>query len=386
MHLSFFAFVTFSLLIFFNNLQARDNPEYSDAICATVLKEKAFNTSEFSQVISINLKTRDEYCDKDYLSQGEASSAGNSASASLGYDLIEFGTSEVKTTSNNKFSIKDSRVCKAKADDIQALTTNNAKSSMTDKANETFLKCIQIKASENAKYVLYTVSENTESLDGDIHTRVAQHGKLTDTLQGIQVEPAIEKDIKCAIDLKNYPVNKVINIKIEKTPFNFKCSKPASTEGTLTLKMEQGDSVSIPLNSPKAKEQNKLDQLEAQNNELRNKLTKLTEEFEKSSKDVNASIVHVQEFSASSLALAKTDVAAKLAAIDSRVNPIEGLAKIKWKGGNNGHASCEDFCKGSQWPDFVGNCLLGVAGGEKNQLLYQKTCKYILPLRTIGHK
>lgn len=65
-----------------------------------------------------------------------------------------------------------------------------------------------------------------------------------------------------------------------------------------------------------------------------------------------------------------------LAATSSTTSSAIGnMAMVRWKTGNNGTASCDEFCGGTQWGGYSARCVAALIGSAPNYV--ERSCSYI---------
>jgi hypothetical protein len=105
---------------------------YADSVCDLALKSGAFNTSDYAETSKILQKKKDDVCDSEYTSLAEATSAAKQSGGEIGYEAFSFKASDATKTGSGKYSIKDSRFCMAKAEQIDSFTSVRAKKIVAD--------------------------------------------------------------------------------------------------------------------------------------------------------------------------------------------------------------------------------------------------------------
>lgn len=268
MHYSKRQISLFAILVFVITCYA--NIATADQLCDTVLKSGAFNTSDYAQTSSFLLRKRDDVCKSDYNSVAEATSAAQQGGASIGYGPFSFGAAEAKQTSSGRYSIADSRFCRASAEDIDSFTSTRAKSQVTDIAVNNWLECVK-NTQTNKLFIRYSENTDGTGITGTIIRTIGDDGGAMGRITGISSsDPA--QDIACRIGTKNVIVNKEYDLQIEKGKTAFSCKKQANKSLKIALITSQGDPEWILMPSAAEQKQRTIDAVNDAVNALRRQL------------------------------------------------------------------------------------------------------------------
>lgn len=225
------------LLLIFKGANAQ-----TPSVCDIVLTEKAFNTTDYSQTSRIMLKKRDDVCRSEYDSAQEAYSSAQQAGGSLGYGPWSVGLSDAHQNSKGKYTVSDSRFCKASAEELSSYTDTSFRQQVADIAVSAWLSCIRT-FKNNQLFIHYTLNNDGSGITGSIFRSVANHGSFG-SVTGITVNSnklKVIKGLSCKIDTQDIPVNQKINIQLLKTPTSFDCIKDSNTEMSISLVTSEGN-------------------------------------------------------------------------------------------------------------------------------------------------
>lgn len=211
----------------------------ADSVCDLALKSGAFNTTDYSKTSRVMLKKRDDACKAEYSSQAEAASSGQQAGGSLGYGAFSLSASDAKQSSSGKYSIADSKFCKASAEELDSFTSVSAKQQIADIALTEWNKCIS-SVETSRLYVRYSVNSDGSGMTGTIVRRITggNFGKIT----GIAVaNPKTSASLTCKIGQKSVGIDQAVDIPFEKTETVLACSKDPAASVSVSLVTSQGD-------------------------------------------------------------------------------------------------------------------------------------------------
>jgi hypothetical protein len=220
----------------------------ADSVCDLALKSGAFNTTDYSKTSRVMLKKRDDACKAEYSSQAEAASSGQQSGGSLGYGAFSLSASDAKQSSSGKYSIADSKFCKASAEELDSFTSVSAKQQIADIALTEWNKCIS--SVETSKlYVVYSVNPDGSGMTGTIVRRIAGKEGFG-TITGIAVaNPKASASLNCKIGQKSVGIDQAVDIPFEKGDTVLACSKDPAISISISLVTSQGDQEWIPLPS-----------------------------------------------------------------------------------------------------------------------------------------
>ena len=220
----------------------------ADSVCDLALKSGAFNTTDYSKTSRVMLKKRDDACKAEYSSQAEAASSGQQSGGSIGYGAFSLSASDAKQSSSGKYSIADSKFCKASAEELDSFTSVSAKQQIADIALTEWNKCIS-SVETSRLYVRYSVNPDGSGMTGTIVRRITgggNFGKIT----GIAVaNPKTSASLNCKIGQKSVGIDQAVDIPFEKTETVLACNKDPAASVSVSLVTSQGDQEWIPLPS-----------------------------------------------------------------------------------------------------------------------------------------
>ncbi len=226
------------------------------SVCDTVLTQKAFNTTEYSQTSRIMLKKRDDVCRSEYNSAQEAYSSAQQAGGSLGYGPWSVGLSDARQNSNGKYTVAESRFCKASAEELSSYTDTSFRQQVANIAVSAWLSCIKT-FKNNQLYIRYSLNSDGSGLTGDIFRSFSEDNAHFGEVTGIAVNARESKGLSCKIDTQNIPINQKVTIQLVKTPTSFDCIKDPNAEMRVSLQTSLGNQgwIVLPAKSPAKKQQ-----------------------------------------------------------------------------------------------------------------------------------
>lgn len=239
------------LLLVFNSANAQP-----PSVCDTVLTQKAFNTTEYSQTSRIMLKKRDEICKSEHDSAQEAfTNARNSALGGM-YDFIGLQISDVHQNGRQKYTVNDSRFCQMSAEEFNSYTDTSFRQQVADIAVSAWLSCIKT-FKNNQLYIRYSLNSDGSGLTGDIFRSFSEDNAHFGEVTGIAVNARENKGLSCKIDTQNIPINQKVMIQLVKTPTSFDCIKDPNAEMRVSLQTSLGNQgwIVLPAKSPAKKPQ-----------------------------------------------------------------------------------------------------------------------------------
>ena len=257
--------------VFFCGVAFSSATAAADPICEVALKSGAFNTEDFAQSTAVFLRKRDDVCQKDYSSQAEATTAARSSGGSFGYGGYSLGLSDAKQTSNGRYSIKDSKYCRASTEEVDSIASISMKRQMADIALREWGKCIEI-TQANKLYVQYTPIPDGTGVTGTVIRKVGSgaFGEITGIASSDTEQTS--KPITCRIGTQLVETGKPITIKFEKTKTNFSCTKEPARNVSISLTTNQDDQEWILLPSAEQQKQAALNSLNDSINALKGKI------------------------------------------------------------------------------------------------------------------
>lgn len=242
---------------------------YAESVCDLALKSGAFNTSDYSQTSRLLLKKHDNVCQSQYNSEAEANSAAEQGGASIGYGPFTLGASKAKQTTNGKWSIAESRFCKASAEDIDTFTNTNARTQVADMALRYWGECIK-NVDTNRLYVQYALNSDGTGITGRIVRHLGGSGSMGKII-GIS-SPGADSQLICHIGTLQMSANKPYDIQIDKSEIAIACIKPKDKTLRIALMTTEGDQEWISMPSAVEQKQNTMDALNQAVNSLRQEL------------------------------------------------------------------------------------------------------------------
>jgi len=269
---------------------ALSNNAKADSVCDVALTSGAFNTSDYTQNSRLVLKKRDDACKSEYNSQSEAVSAGQQSGGSIGYGGFSLGLSDAKQTGSGKWSISDSKLCKASAEELESFTSTVAKQQVADTALKAWSECLDKMNRLNLKYSL--IPDGT-GMTGTI-VRTVGDGSGFGNITGIMSSDQ-KANISCRIGSKTVEINKPTTIKIDKGSTGISCNKPAATSVSISLNTDVGDTAWIVLPSLTEQKQTKIELVNDAVNQLRQQLNALAAQFEKYGHQNDKNIQHITD-------------------------------------------------------------------------------------------
>ncbi len=258
-------------------LTASAMQSYSASVCDTVLATKAFDTTDFSQSSSIFLKKRDAACQQDYNSQSEAVAAGQAAGGSIGYEGFSFSANDARQSSSTKWSIKDSKLCTASAEELDSITSSSVRRQVASIAVAAWAGCIS--SVETSKlFVEYTSNADGSGMTGIIHRHLGENGGVGKIIGIIGSIQGKDNRIKCSIGTMPIKLNDTINIQIDKARTALACSKPSDIGLKISLVTTEGDQDWISMPSASVQKQLNVANLNSSIGALRIRLEKFQSE------------------------------------------------------------------------------------------------------------
>lgn len=209
----------------------------ADPTCDIVLRSGAFNTSDYAQSSALWLKKRDDICKAEYNSEAEAISAANQIGASIGYGPARLGASVARKTSNNKWSIADSKYCTESTNEIDSTTSTRIKQQITDVALKTWKECIEI-TQTNKLFVTYKPKNDGTGITGRIE-RYVRSGGFGSVTGIISSDPSVT--VECQIGTSLIKAGTSQNIRIDRSPISISCKKDQYASIRIALTTDQGD-------------------------------------------------------------------------------------------------------------------------------------------------
>ena len=262
----------------------------ADNVCDIALTSGAFNTSDYAQNSRLVFKKKDDVCKSEYNSQSDAYSAGEQSGGSIGYGGFSLGLSDAKQKSNQKWSISDSKLCQASAQDLESFTSTFAKQKVADTALKAWSECIDKTNKLNLKYSL--VPEGT-GMTGIIVRTVSDGGGFGSITGIMSSDPKV--DISCRIGTQTVEINKMTTIKFDKGSTGISCNKPADASVSISLNTDVGDTAWIELPSLAEQKKTSVESVNDAVNQLRLKLTTLATQFETYGNQNNTNIQHLTD-------------------------------------------------------------------------------------------
>lgn len=209
----------------------------ADSVCDLALKSGAFNVSDYSKTSRMMLRKRDDACKSEYSSQAEAVSSGQQSGGSLGYGTFSLSASDAKQTSSGKYSIADSKFCKASAEELDSFTSVSAKEQVADIALSAWSSCIG-SVETNKLFVQYKVNPDGSGVTGMIFWRIARGavGRITGITSSSKV-----RGLDCKIGQKQVNIDQTVDIPFDRTEIAFACNKDTKVSVSISLTTSQGD-------------------------------------------------------------------------------------------------------------------------------------------------
>lgn len=268
-HFSMLLLVTSSICV------AQDNVSQ---ICGIALKSRAFNTDDIAINTRLVIKKRDDACSNEYNSQGEAVAAGQSAGGGIGYGAFSFNASEAKQTSSSKWSISDSKLCKASAEELESVTSQRVKTQVANVALETWLDCIKA-LQQNRIFVQYSLSRDSTGFTGILHRSVSGEGGFG-RIRSLSSSHD-DADLKCQVGGSPVLVGKPLDIPIDRSNIGISCTKPKTLNTSILVTTDQGDQDWIDLPSSDAKRQTDIDAMNEAVAQLSKQLLTMKDQLDK---------------------------------------------------------------------------------------------------------
>lgn len=349
----------------------------AESICDVALKSGAFNTSDFSQTTSILMKSRDEVCKSEYDSASEAVAAAQQSGGNVGYGGLSVGLSDVKATSSGKYSVKDSKYCSAKAEELDSYTSVRARQQIADSALNAWSKCVE-STTRDQLFIVYKPLSDGTGMTASIRRKVSADSASFGTIEGIATSATgtTRSEVSCRIGTQNVRPDTKVSIPIDRAKISMTCGKPAQKAVSIALIATVGDQEWMHLETAQRAEQIRVQTIQDALNAQKRELEAQSEQTSALAKKVSA----IEATNASLTTLRNTvkdntdNITQITKTANDTQNTVAGLAKFRWKTGNNGTASCDEFCRGEKWPGGTGRCFAAFVGDPG--AYYPRSCSY----------
>jgi len=332
---------------------------HGDPVCDVALKSGAFNTTDFAQTTSIVLKARDEVCKSEYNSASEAVSAAQQSGGSVGAGGWSIGLSDARSSGSGKYSVKDSRYCAAKAEDLDSFTSVRARQQIADSALNAWSKCVEI-TNLDKLFIVYKPMADGSGMTGSIRRKAAGENVAFGTIEGIQLAGTAEakQGVACRVDNQDVRPDSRVSIPIRKSKIAISCSKSPTKTVALALNVSVGDQEWIHLDTAQRQEQVRIQQVQDAANANKRELSLQQEKLMGIEQKVGAMATNtsvtdrIEEAKAANRGVVET-----LAKFQDSVNPLSFLRVKNNHTAPGANASCFDVCASPQ-DGFSGQSML----------------------------
>jgi len=345
-------------------LSALQGGAMAQNVCDVALKSGAFNTTDLAQTTAIVQKAKEDVCNSEYNSASEAVSAAQASGANIGVGGYTLGASDAKATASGKFSVKDSKFCSAKAEELDSFTSVRARKQIADSALAAWTKCIET-TNRDQLFVAYTPLSDGTGMTGILRRKVTNENANFGTIEGISTTAtgAMRTQVSCRVGTTEVKPDTKVSIPINRTKIAITCSKPATQTIAISLNATVGDQEWIYLNSAERadqlKQQTLQDALNAQKRELMSSNERIADLSRKlAAVEASPALEQVRQ----QLSQRADALQAAIGNTDSRVSAVDG--KVRWKANNDGSASCVNYCRGANYENWAGVCLAAVVGAN----------------------
>jgi len=268
-----------SIIIFAASL----NVSRASSVCDIALKSGAFNTSDYASNTNFILKMKDNVCNSEYNSKSEAISSARKSGGNIGYGGFSLGASDAKKKSSGKWSVANSKFCKASAQELDSVTSVRAKKQIADMALEAWGACID-NVETNKLFVTYTPNTEGTGMTGTIIRSISVGGGGFGNITGlISSDPDV--DLSCQIGTLSVEIGKPLDIRIDKSSIGISCKKSKDDNVKIALTTDQGDQSWINLPSHVKQKQSSLDAANDAINQLRKQISSLNDLLVKNQKN-----------------------------------------------------------------------------------------------------
>ena len=272
---------------------ANGDISHAQSVCDIALKSGAFNTSDYAQTSNLVIKRRDDICKSEYSSQQEAVSAGQQSGGNIGYGGFSLGVSDAKQSGNSKWSIADSKYCKASAEEIDSFTSIRARQQVADIALNAWTACIN-SVETNRLFVQYTPNTDGSGITGTIIRSLRDGG--IGKISGISSnDPNISSSaISCSVGTTRVEINKPVALQLDRSKTALACKKKDPEKSfKISLITTQGDQEWIVLPSKNEQKVSTIDEINANILQLRNQLAAINTAVAASARSASADAVQI---------------------------------------------------------------------------------------------
>jgi hypothetical protein len=244
------------------------------------------------------------------------------------------------------------------------MTSVRARKQIADSALTAWTKCIET-TNRDQLFVAYTPLSDGTGMTGIVRRKVSGENANFGTIEGISTTAtgSARSQVSCRIGTAEVKPDTKVSIPINRTKIAITCNKPASKTIAISLNATVGDQEWIYLNSAERADQMRLQTLQDALNAHKRELAATTDRLTELSSKVgvvekSTALEEVRQQFAK-----RTDaLQAAVGNADAKINAVDG--KIRWKVGNNGTASCVEYCRGSNYEGWAGVCLVAVVGAN----------------------